>query len=108
MRGMLALTARRGAWEGAHLMSQDVDVVPHVPGGGGPLLAILTILELHFTLHVGFLDHFHLQEGPRHRAPVSGRPTQDGQGQHTHGASPPGMDTAHQAQYTFPPGVDTA
>lgn len=43
-------------------MSQDVDVVPHVPGGGGSVLAIFSILKFHLTLHVGFLDHFHLQE----------------------------------------------
>lgn len=43
-------------------MSQYVDVVSYVPGGGGSVLAILSILKFHLTLHVGFLDHFHLQE----------------------------------------------
>lgn len=62
-----------GGRDSSYLVSQYVDVVPHVPGGGS-VLPILSILKLHLPLQVGLLDHLHLQEGRDQSSCVQGDP----------------------------------
>lgn len=45
-----------------YLMSQDINVVSHVPRRCSNILPVLSILKLHFSLQISLLDHFHLEK----------------------------------------------
>lgn len=56
-----------------YLMSQDINVVSHVPRRRRDILPVLSILKLHFSLQVSLLDHFHLERDTEQGEEAQGR-----------------------------------
>lgn len=54
-------------------MSQDINVVSHVPRRCCDIFPILSILKLHFSLQISLLDHFHLEKEAEARRGGSGK-----------------------------------
>lgn len=54
-------------------MSQDINVVPHVPRRRRDIFPVLSILKLHFSLQVSLLDHFHLERDTEQGEEAQGR-----------------------------------
>lgn len=90
-----------------YLMSQDINVVSHVPGRCSDILPVLSILKLHLSLQIGLLDHFHLEKETgkerrlrqRGEAAEGSTPTDgNGAGQgHSKGAQWTGQDKLNSA-----------
>lgn len=56
-----------------YLVSQDVNVVPHVPRRRRDVFPVLSILKLHLSLQISLLDHLHLEKETEARRGGSGK-----------------------------------